>query len=257
MRIEVPEGSLYFWCYTQGLRHVGLEELSSAVRCAGKELRPKDIQNYWNGWYRSDMDNRDVFTLSHKVVSASSDYFTTEYFEYPDHPYVGYPEIENRWVPCNKENKPMIKWGEGCMSKSDAMAWPGQKYLAENTKGTKLLIIDCDGDHSEELDFRTIARLSYYMDKTHCLMKPKLICEYEGCEEYIADLPASFHLTFTTDKVVPTMHFPYASIDIIGNKHNSLRYWKNKKWNGLDPIPMTSEIWNDIRRYIEGRKTNG
>lgn len=257
MFIQVPEGSLYIWCYSQGLKHIGLEELLSAVRCAGKDLRPKDIENYWNGWYNSDMyrtNGDSVFSLRHKIVSSSLGYLDMAYSDYPVHPYIEYPEVQNRWVPCNKDNKPMIQWGNGCLTKGDAEAWPNQVYLAENLKGTKIIVIDCDGDHDTQLDFGTIARLSYYRDKTHCLDKPKMIWEYEGYEDVQIDFPASFHLTFTVDRLIPTMHFPWANIDIIGNAKNSLRYLKNKTWNGIDPAPMTNEIWDDIKRYVKNRR---
>lgn len=264
MKVEVPDGSLYFWCFSQGLKHVALAEVESAVRCAGRELRDKDVRNYWEGWYRSDLYRSDakddIFMLKRgkRPPTPSSSFLTTPYADYPMHPYNGLPEIGQRWVPCNADNKPMIKWGEGCMSYEDAQAWPGQVYLAENTKGTRFIIVDCDGDHGDTLDFRTISRLSHYMNLTHCLSKPKDICEYEGYEETNLHQPASFHLTFTTDRIIPTMHFPYAGIDIIGNRANSLRYRKNKIWNGLEPIPMTEDIWLDLQKYVESRRpTNG
>ena len=141
------------------------------------------------------------------------------------------------------------------MSLSDAKAMRGCVYLAENTKGTRQVIIDCDGDHSSDLDLETILFLSRYMDRTHCLMKPKALREYEGGPD--SSMPASYHLTFKTDKVIPTMHFPDAHIDLIGNEKNSLRYWKNKKWNGLQPVELTEDIWNDIIGYAERRSNGG
>ena len=256
--ITVPDGSIYFWMYNQGLKHVPLRDIEFEIARAGKIARPKDIQNYWNGWFRSDLydgrGEKDVFNISNDKVAPSTSYFDTKYSDYPDHPYTMYPEISNRFVPCNNENKPMIKWSEGCLTYVDAMCWPGSKYIAENTKGCTFIVIDCDGDHGDDLDMRTIEFLHRYTRMTHVLSKPKSIRDYEGWEWTNIQEPASFHLTFTTDKLIPTMHFPYAGIDIIGNRTNSLRYFKNKVWNNLTPSPMTDKIWNQIKRYIKSRR---
>lgn len=256
--VNVPEGSLYFWCYNQGLRHVNIDELVQAVAMAGRNLRDKDIQNYWNGWYRSSLygpqNQYDMFVLHHS--SQSSTFRTTKLEDYPMNPYWNQPEIEERWVPCNKDNKPMIKWGNGCLSREDAEAYRHQVYLAENLKGGKIIVIDCDGDHDAKLDLALVSFLYKFTDRTHTLFKPKLITEYEGYENTNINIPASFHLTFMTDRVIPTMHFPKAHIDIIGNKANSLRYLKNKIWNGVQPKMMTPSIWEQIQEFVE-RRNNG
>ena len=69
-------------------------------------------------------------------------------------------------------------------------------------------------------------------------------------------MPASFHLTFAVDRVIPTMHFSKAHMDIVGNKENSLRYLKNKIWNGIEPLPMNEAIWDDIKSYVERRNND-
>ena len=266
MAIEVPDGSLYYWCFEQGLKHIPLEDVEAAVRACGKQLRDKDVRNYREGWFRSDLNDSNapdnvwlLYNRKHPSPPSSS-FLTTPYRSYPVHPYLGFQEIGNRWVPCNADNKPMQKWGgEECMSLADARAWPGQVYLAETLKGTRYIVIDCDGDHDPTLDMETIRFLSRFKDMTHCLRKPKAICEYEGYEDTGIEDPASFHLTFATDRVIPTMHLQRLGvpIDILGNEKNQLRYRKNKIWNGLEPIPMTTEIWNEIRRFVQRRKTDG
>ena len=251
--LEVPSGSIYFWMYTQGLKQVNENDIASACRAAGVSIRDKDWQNYWNGYYNSDMyhgrGSDDMFMLSRNGMHAGRerpvDFLCTEYRNYPEHPYAHNEyQVENRWVPCNKDNKPMIKWGNGCLSLADACAYKSQVYLAENLKGTRFIVIDCDGDHGDELDLETMAFLNWWRDKTHCIVKP-------GQDE---NMPASFHLTFETDRIIPTMHFPYAHIDIVGNRRNSLRYWKNKKWNGIAPATMTDIWWQMLQEYIEHRK---
>jgi len=252
--IQVPDGSIYFWMYEQGLKHVQRQQIEVACSLASKQIRDKDWQNYWNGFYRSDLYHgpgaEDIFMLKKsgfKNRQGSDDFLTLDYMLYESHPYNGieYPEIQNRWVPCNKDNKPMIKWGNGCMSLSDAVAYKDQVYLAENLKGTRFIVIDCDGDHGDELDLETMYFLNRWRHETHCLVKPNSESN---------SVPTSFHLTFEVCKVIPTMHFPYAHIDIVGNRRNSLRYWKNKEWNHIEPIEMTGQRWNELQEYIKYRK---
>lgn len=251
--IEVPNDSIYFWMYEQGLKHISITEIEFAVLQAGKHIRDKDRENYWNGYFRSDLygpGNEDIFMLTKKPITrgnVSQEFFVTGYSEYPMHPYAieDMPEVQNRWVPCNKDNKPMTKWGKGCMALSDAVAYKDQIYLAENLKGTRFIVIDCDGDHGDELDLETMYFLNRWRGETHCLVKPNA---------QFNNVPTSFHLTFEVDKIIPTMHFPYAHIDIVGNRRNSLRYWKNKEWNHLDPVPMTDRRWNELQDYIRHRK---
>lgn len=259
--IHVPEGSLYFWCYEEGLKHHELDDVINAVRSTGRELRPKDVQNYWNGWYRSDLYTGQApgriwsMELAQGAKTASNLFPGKSYLDYPDHPYLEMPEVEKRWVPCNQDNKPMIPWSDGCMLIEDARAKRNARYLAENMKGTKMIVVDCDGDHTDDLDFKAISFLSQFREETHCLSKPKLIPEYDGYEHLHLDIPASFHLTFAVDRLIPTMHFPEAGMDIIGNAGNSLRYRKNKTWNHVQPAEMTPEIWDMLRSYVERRRS--
>lgn len=246
--VTIPNGSIYFWMYKQGLRHTDLHAIEIACASIGKEIRAKDYSNYWNGYYRSDLylgpGADDIWMLSkHRTtVHESKEFEELTYTDYPAHPYVGMPEIGNRWVPCNSDNRPMIKWGNGCRTMADCVAHPGQKYLAENLKGTQMIVIDCDGNHDDPWDWETINFLSRYKSLTHCIEKP-------GYEQ-----SPSFHLTFKVDRIIPTMHFPYAHIDIVGNRRNSLRYWKNKTWNQLQPKEMDPYTWDTIKDYIKYRK---
>ena len=216
MVIDVPSGSIYMWMYQMGLRHVDFTELRCAISAAGKIIRKKDEQNYWNGWYNSDLYHspaaEDIWLLRRKRFDHSSpdEFFTRSYNEYDPHPYNGMAEVEERWVPCSAGNKPLIKWSSGCLSIADAKAYTNSVYLGENLKGTNMIVIDCDGDHGDKLDLETIMFLRRWADKTHCLDKPKRIEEYEGYEDTGLKIPASFHLTFTVDKIIPLLVLPIA-----------------------------------------------
>ena len=245
--------SIYHIMYVWGLKHIPIEDIEEECAKVGKAIRPKDYENYWNGYHRSDLyrgpASEDVFKLSRskpRDVGSSGQFTDVDWLQYPEHPYGStIPEVQNRWVPCSAANKPMIKWSEGCMSLADAVAYKDQVYLAENLKGTRFIVIDCDGNHGDEFDMETVYFLNRWRNDTHCLVKPD--CEADG-------VPLSFHLTFAVDRVVPTMHFPYAHIDIVGNRRNSLRYWKNKIWNGKEPIDMTPGRWAELQEYVKYRR---
>lgn len=253
----VPEGSIYFWMYEQGLKHVPLAAVEWAVRLAGKDIRRKDAENYWRGWQNSDLRSttHDIFAVNIKAPTAYEEYISREWRDYPPHPYAGYPDIVQRWVPCNQDNKPMIKWvQDGCLSKIDASCFPHSVYLGENLKGCQFIVIDCDGDHELPLDLRTIAFLQEFGRDTQVLSKPKAIKEYEGYEDTGIDEPASFHLVFRVDRLVKTVHCPWCHIDILGNAGNQLHYLKNKSWNGLEPQWMTPQKWEFLKSYIRKRR---
>ena len=258
MTIEVPQGSIYIWMYTMGLKHVPIDELSKMIRDAGKDIREKDIQNYWNGFYRSDLylggdGSRDITLLRPPRKTPTSQFLVTPWEEYPEHPYAGLPEIDCRWIPCNSLNKPMIRWKDRAMYREQAERFFGMRYLAENLKGTQMIVVDIDGDHGDVLDMDAVDSMWEFHSLTHALDKPKMVCEYDGGD--VTDFrPASYHLTFRVDRVVPTMHFPDAGIDIIGNRVNSLRYLKDKVHNGCEPLTMDATIWARLQDYVRQRK---
>lgn len=240
----LPGGSIYIWMYKQGLRGVALEDCLDLCHASGQEVRDKDIQNWWNGHQRRDVYRTDMFNLGSLSGNRHLREGILAWEQYPEHPYgPDVPEIQHRWVPCNEANKPMIKWGEGCWSKVDAKTAIGSHWLAENLKGTRMIVIDFDGDHGEKVDWETVCfgLQLHELTGTHMLSRPGEIT------------PVSFHLTFRVDRVIPTMHFPAAHIDVVGNKENSLRYWKNKKCTGQPMRLMRPEWWEMLRDYLRKR----
>lgn len=254
--IEVPTGSIYKWMYSEGLKHTPLDELEREIYAAGKEIRPKDYANYQRGWERSDRcgDNYNSTRLHPAPPTPSVAFTSKPWDEYPVHPYRNLPEIDKRWVPVGPDVKPMIKWSVNCLYKWDAESVLGMASLAENMCMTQMIVVDCDGDHGYGLDMETIDYLWQYANRTHLLSKRKMICEYDGYESSLDFRPASFHLTFKVDRLIPTMHFPECNMDIIGNQTNSLRYRKDKVWNGLEPLTMTPTIWTDLQDYVRRRR---
>lgn len=248
--------SIYMWMYRQGLSGREIGEVISELHAAGHAIRQKDVRNYYNGFYRHDVYWNKSSALDIPATSRG----IQGYSDYPPHPYVGMPEIENRWVPCDARNRPMIKWGRGCMTRVDAECMAHCRYIGENMRGTHMVVIDVDGDHGwpdENLDLESIRFFGRYMDETHALMKPRLVMDLLGTEPIdlrTMSLPTSYHLTFRVDRLIPTMHFQKAHVDIVGNRGNSLRYWKDKEWNGRPMLMMTDGIWKDIMDYVERRE---
>lgn len=252
-----PGESIYLWMYRQGLRLRPLDEVVMEAVLSGHDIRQKDVRNYWNGWYRHDLYFSGDRCAMDMVTLPPMGGGVIPYESLPDSPYLGQPEIANRYVPCSEENRPLIKWGRGCLSMVDAVSWPGCRYLAENLRGTRLMVIDVDGDHGGQLDVETLRFFAQWRDETCCHDKPDIVLDHVPPECYdlsVKSLPTSYHLTFTTTKVVPTMHFTKAHVDVIGNEKNSLRYFKNKLFNGIPPMPMTDEVWDSIFDYVEGRQ---
>jgi len=246
------EESIYFDMYKWGLGQIPLEEIESECRMVGKLIRQKDYDNYYRGYYKSHKrDPKNILKIGTQV--QDNDKLLVNLNEWPENPLDF--EIEQRWVPCSSQNKPLIQWGSGCLERADAEAYPRSVYLAENLRDTHYVVIDCDGDHNDsELDFETVFFLYQFTSMTDTREKPKLIQEYEGYEPTRCTLPASFHLTFRTDRLIPTIHCPWAHIDILGNQRNQLRYLKNKVWNGLEPAELTKEIWCELTDYVLKRR---
>lgn len=254
MGVLLPQGSIYLWMYDQGLKGTPIEEIVNECRLSGVTIREKDFQNYYNGLGKRTIKmHSSIFDIP---PSKRKSYYDLDYSQYPMKPFNDYPDTEDRWVPCSKDNKPMIKWGDGCLKKEEAEAFKDQVYLAENLIGGHRIVIDCDGDHDANLDLETIEFFWQFSQITEVYRKPKDCIDYGITIDEFIDLPASFHLTFYVDRVIPTMHFPHAHIDIIGNKKNSLRYFKNKKCNNMPLCIMNDQIWSVIREYIRSRDPN-
>lgn len=240
MNVPKDGSSIYFWMFHQGLKHIQLEDIIQELAHTKHLVRAKDIANYWRGWYKSDL-----YTGEHKVSLLTTPpekpkpFKTLAYSDYPIHPFINKPEILERYVPCTDKGMPLIKWSNGCYNKEDALAFNGCKCLGENLKGCKHIVIDIDGDHGDTIHNNTINAFKEFINYTHTLIKP----------DY--DKPISFHLTFKVDRVIPTLHFTNAHIDIIGNKKNSIRYFKNKEWNNIEPMQMTDKIWTIIKEKIK------
>jgi len=259
LNISLDE-SIYMDMYTWGLKHIDIAIIETQCKLIGKPIRKKDYDNYWRGYYRSYFREdggywKSLMRLNGNFSANQTRRMMQDYWDYPLNPLDRMPDVKEKWVPCSSNNKPLIPWSKYCLRFEEAVAYKNQVYLGENMRGQRLVVIDCDGDHNEnDLDLETIYFLWQYSFKTHTLVKQKYLYEYGGYENVLERVPASFHLTFTTNRVIPSMHFPWCHIDILGNENNQLRYWKTKQWNGKLPMQMDDIIWNEIKEYVERRK---
>lgn len=214
---------------------------------------------HWNHWHPDSVIYTKTSTnWEKKFISMfyNNGWFDKETIEYPDqskllcstwHHYAkrenaifvdDYTPV-NRFVPCNKDGIPIIKWSNGCYNLNDANALVHSKYIGENLKGCPFIVIDIDGDHGDKINQEVIDCFWDYAYITHTLAK------------LINGKPVSYHLTFLVDKVIPTMHFHKACVDIIGNNSNGIRYFKDKLWNNKPPLRMDALIWKEICTKIK------
>ena len=231
--------SIYLSMFTWGLKQIPIEDIERECQSVGKDIRKKDYENYWRGYSQSNThrDPKSVLKIQHEVktvLDKSLDEFKVN----------TYPQPRERWVPCGESNKPLIKWTQVKLYKADeVLMHPDCFYVAEQLKHSHVIVLDIDADHGNSIDEDTLKFFKKYRDITHCLYKES----YDG-------VPKSYHLTFATDRIIPTVHCPWCHVDILGNENNQLRYRKNKVRNGRSPMPLTNEIWDDIRTYLKGRK---
>lgn len=247
----VPSESIYYWMYSAGLHAFPERDLEQVLLSAGKQIRQKDWDNYHRGLSKSYFtnDNRKADAESMlRLTPPASAFSAIDFNSLERSCYL--TDYSQRWVPCNHKNKPMIKWSKECLTWEEAMDYDHATWLAENLVMTPYIVFDIDGDHGNRLVPEVIRHFTPWLKLTHALIKPRLVREMDPSIGDIADAPTSFHLTFMTDRLIPTKHFPNARIDLLGNAKPQLRYRKNKTWNHIFPAVLTEEIWRFFMDYI-------
>lgn len=249
----VPTGSIYVWCYAQGLHGVSWEELLSAIAPYG--ITPRDGINHpdnkdyrnWSDGMRRYLGQDFIYEPRGLSISLMQDVISTDPRAIED--LSSYPLLDcdsteyerTRWVPCNERNKPLVAWSKTRFSLEQARLWPGCKFLAENLKGCRWVVLDFDIDHDKDnLDWE-LRDFGLQMLKdfpTQALYKP----DWMG-----------FHLTYWTDREIKTRHLPHVNMDICGNTTETsgqLRYFKSKKANDVPQTGLlTEEIWSRLQQY--------
>lgn len=235
----VPVESIYYWMYNAGLHGFPEQELEQMLRSYGKQIRKKDWENYQRGYSKSyftseALINRTPFDTS--IRPKTIDFTATHLHQFPKS--INLFNYEKRWVPCSKNNKPLIQWSKNLTTYEEAIVFPDSVYLAECMYLTPYIVFDIDGDHNDVLHPDLIQHFAPLINITHALVKPN------------GSTPTSFHLTFRTNRLIPTKHFTEACIDLLGNKSHQLRYRKTKQWNHVFPALLTENIWRYFMDYI-------
>ena len=236
----VPMESIYYWMYDAGLRGFPEAELESILRSSGKQIRRKDWENYRRGYEKSYfVEGRNYRSLTDTSIKPKTiDFTATHLYQFTQS--INLRNYERRWVPCSKNNKPLIQWSKNLTTYEEAIVFPDSIYIAECMFDTPYIVFDIDGDHNGILHPDLIHHFEPLINITHALMKP---------HDSGSGL-TSFHLTFRTDRLIPTKHFTEACIDLLGNKSPQLRYRKNKQWNHVFPAQLTEDIWRYFMDYI-------
>lgn len=237
-------GSPYFDMYRCGYFGISLEDCVDKCKRNGIAVRTKDVENWENGRFKRDMM---LFGATHEE-EYTMPRVQVESMKLADFPLLpqGWKGTTKRFFPCNENNKPMQKWGwsksfaPNLYTLTDAKAlspcgWVGQNMLYQN-----FIVIDIDGRGHGSVDQDTITFGRMFSDLTLTMEDPTK--------------PDSFHLYFSTNRLIPVKHFPWAKIDFMGNAVNAAVYLKNKQSNGINMAPLTEEIWSMLIKYQSLRK---
>lgn len=231
--------SIYMDCFQAGARGVDWQVIADACAKEGIIIRKKDYDNYQRGLRAS---NRQRLNSLNPVVyeeGASNTFFDMDYTDYPKLPE-GWKESDVRFFPAEGSGAKPLKgwyWGTHLVTREQAEAISPVGMCGENLLGTTRWVADIDIDHGDAIDY----------DLMNWALQFKTVTQYWEAR------PTSYHLIFSTDRIIPTMHWPYAHIDGLGNKTNAARYHKDKVPHG-EITPMTPEIWEEFKRYIKYRK---
>lgn len=241
-------GSPYFDMYRCGYFGIELQDCLDKCSRNGIAIRPKDVENWENGKFKRDM--MAFGFVSNANVSVPMPAMQVENMRLEDFPLLpqGWKGTKSRFFPCTEDNRPMQKWGwskdfaPNLMPIADARALSPCGWVGQNMLYQPFVVFDIDGRGHGAEDIDTIAFGRLFSDTTMTMEDPAK--------------PGSFHLYFSTDRLIPVKHFPWAKIDLMGNAVNAAVYLKNKKSNGKNMIPLNSEIWNMLMQYQSARKEN-
>ena len=240
-------GSPYYGMYHCGYYGVPLDDCLNKCKRNGILVREKDIRSYQDGQFKRGIGN--VMSGSAKPSMADikfgKPFNDMELSDFPRFP-AGWNGTERRFFPCTVDNKPMQKWGwsKGFSPElyvmADAKALSPCGWVGQNMLYQKFVVFDIDGRGHGVDDDEVIRFGNMFKDETFTMEDPAK--------------PGSFHLYFSTDRLIPVRHFPWAKLDLMGNAVNAAVYFKNKKWNGVPPMELTDEVWHAMIDYQSRRK---
>ena len=261
-----PGESPYFGMFNAGRVGYTIEEVTAHCTRMGIPLRAKDIQAWQDGAFKNQV-SQAMFEqkLAEKRTSVLNPVVPMSYptnlpslrlMNQPDFDTLRLEDLpllprnwrgcERRFFPCTAQNKPMQRWGwtenfqPALMLRRDAEILSPCHWVGQNMLYQPFVVFDIDGVGHGGLDEEVIRFGSRFRNITMTLEDPRK--------------PGSFHLYFTTDRLVPVKHFPWAKLDLMGNAVNAAVYFKNKISNQIPPAMLSSDIWNAMQAYQQSRK---
>lgn len=257
LEILPPNQSPYFGMFTAGRNGYTYEEVIAHCQYYRIPLRQKDVQAWKDGQFKRSMIGV-MNTRGLDIPSPSQnnwpikteDIKFEELNTFPSNWHGSY----RRFFPCSAENKPLMSWGwkapnptlgtpmkvPELMDMESAKALSPVGWVGQNMLYQRFIVLDIDGVGHGCVDEQVIQFGSMFKDETTCYEDP--------------NKKGSFHLYFKTNRIIPVKHFPWAKLDLMGNAVNAAVYFKNKIHNNVEPLELTSEIWNLMMDYQKKRK---
>ena len=242
------DGSPYygmFWC---GYYGVNIDDCIAKCSRNGIALREKDIRSYQDGQFkRGTKGNINLQGLTIREAQAGIAFKDMKLADFPMIPPSWIPPTR-RFFPCTEDNRPMQKWGwtrdfsPTLYTMREAIELSPCGWVGQNMLYQRFIVMDIDGRGHGQDDEEVIAFGNSLRSSTLTLEDPAK--------------PGSFHLYFTTDRLIPVRHFPWAKLDLMGNAVNAAVYFKNKQANGLPMRMLDEEVWQLMIQYQQRRKEN-
>lgn len=241
-----PNQSPYFNMFKAGYRGIPIENVVARLTQLGIPIRSKDIKAWQDGYFKYQMKQDPSFIPPIKQVTETGVPFEeAKLTDFPMFPQ-SWTGTEHRFFPCTQDNRPMQKWGWSkdftpeLLDLASAKALSPCGWVGQNMLYQRFIVLDIDGRGHGQDDPQVITFGSQFKNITLCMEDPAK--------------PGSFHLYFSTDRLIPVKHFPYAKLDLMGNAVNAAVYMKNKVSNELPMMQLTEEIWQATMAYQNGRK---
>lgn len=89
--MDIPDGSIYMAMYRWGLSGIEPDVVESELLSAGKDIREKDWQNYWNGRKKHVFRTEQQKFWKQPMLPVST-------LEDKLKPYENYDRITNEWL---------------------------------------------------------------------------------------------------------------------------------------------------------------
>lgn len=270
-QILPPGQSPYFGMFRAGRLGYTIEEVTAHCTAYGIPLRSKDIVSWQDGAFKNQVSNAiweqrlkeamskpgsRINPVPPRVEPVTDQLPSLRLTTQPrfddvrleDLPRLpkGWKGCERRFFPCTADNRPMMQWGwrpgfePNLMLRADAAAISPVRWVGMNMLYEPFIVMDIDGVGHGTRDEQVIRFGTQFREMTMTLEDPRK--------------PGSFHLYFTTDRLVPVKHFPHAKLDLMGNAVNAAVYFKNKVSNGIPPMELTPRVWDAMQRYQVSRK---